>query len=177
MNPQHTVPTLNDNGKLLWDSHAISIYLIEKYGNSDDHPLYPKDLYIRARINQRLHFESGVLFPSLQSVVLSSLFDSSHKVSKKERGAIHSGYNMLETFLSDSYLVGNEMTVADLSVISTLTHLETLFELSSVRYPKINAWIERMKELSFFHDTNTVLIFTEPVWQNIIARNRTLKIN
>lgn len=63
-NPQHTIPMLEDDAKYIWDSHAVSVYLIEKYG--DDQFLYPKDLYKRAVIDQRLHFDSGVLFPSLQ---------------------------------------------------------------------------------------------------------------
>lgn len=68
-NPQHTIPMLEDDGKCIWDSHAIAVYLIEKYG--DDKFLYPKDLYKRAIIDQRLHFDSGVLFPTLRRIVVS----------------------------------------------------------------------------------------------------------
>lgn len=63
-NPQHTIPTLEDGGNCIWDSHAIATYLIGKYAEDDS--LYPKDLYTRAVINQRLHFESGVLFPAVR---------------------------------------------------------------------------------------------------------------
>jgi len=63
LNPQHTVPTLDDNGFVIWDSHAINIYLVAKYGKDDS--LYPKDPEIQATINQRLHFDSGALFPSV----------------------------------------------------------------------------------------------------------------
>jgi glutathione S-transferase len=62
INPQHSVPTLvQDDGFVLWDSHAIMAYLVDKYGNNDS--LYPRDLRKRAIINQRLHFDNGVLFP------------------------------------------------------------------------------------------------------------------
>lgn len=63
INPQHTVPTLDDDGYILWDSHAINTYLVEKYGKDDS--LYPKDLKKRGRVDQRLHFNSGVLFPAM----------------------------------------------------------------------------------------------------------------
>lgn len=68
-NPQHTVPLLDDDGKIIWDSHAIATYLIEKYGKDDS--LYSADLYERAVINQRLHFDSGVLFVRLIAITVS----------------------------------------------------------------------------------------------------------
>lgn len=68
-NPQHTVPTLDDNGNIICDSHAIVTYLIGKYGKDDS--LYPKDLYKRALVDQRLHFDSGVLFVRLRAIVVS----------------------------------------------------------------------------------------------------------
>lgn len=70
MNPQHTVPTLDDNGFVIWDSHAINGYLIGKYGKDD--ALYPKDVEKRAVVDQRLHFDSGILFPRLGAMVVSS---------------------------------------------------------------------------------------------------------
>ncbi|KAF2889460.1 hypothetical protein ILUMI_16713, partial [Ignelater luminosus] len=65
-NPQHTVPVLEDDGKTIWDSHAINIYLVSKYGKDDS--LYPKDPYKRAIINQRFHFNTGVLQPTATQI-------------------------------------------------------------------------------------------------------------
>ncbi|CAH0678045.1 unnamed protein product [Spodoptera exigua] len=65
VNPQHTVPMLADNDFYIWDSHAIVTYLVTKYGKNDD--LYPADPEKRAIIDQRLHFDSGILFPSLRA--------------------------------------------------------------------------------------------------------------
>lgn len=69
INPQHTIPTLDDNGSIIWDSHAISTYLVEKYAKNDK--LYPKDLVQRAQIDQRLHFDSGFLFARLRFLFVS----------------------------------------------------------------------------------------------------------
>lgn len=69
INPQHTVPTLIDDGKTLWDSHAINTYLIGKYAKDDS--LYPNDLYQRALINQRLFFDCSVLFTGIAGIVVS----------------------------------------------------------------------------------------------------------
>lgn len=54
MNPQHTVPLLDDNGVLIADSHAICAYLSEKYGETDR--LYPKDLAKRALVGFLIYF-------------------------------------------------------------------------------------------------------------------------
>ncbi|XP_011304615.1 glutathione S-transferase D7 isoform X2 [Fopius arisanus] len=66
INPQHTIPTLDDNGHIIWDSHAIICYLCDKYGRDDS--LYPKDLERRAIIDQRLYFDCGILFALLRGI-------------------------------------------------------------------------------------------------------------
>lgn len=52
-------------------SHAIAMYLADKYGKDDS--LYPKDLKNRAIVNQRLFFDSTVLFSRMRSVTVSTL--------------------------------------------------------------------------------------------------------
>ncbi|GBP18463.1 Glutathione S-transferase 1 [Eumeta japonica] len=62
INPLHTVPVLVDDDFIIWDSHAIAGYLISAYGS--DESWYPRDPERRAVIDQRLHFDSGVLLPA-----------------------------------------------------------------------------------------------------------------
>ena len=58
MNPQHTIPTIDDGGFYLWESRSICTYLVQKYAPNDR--LYPKDLHKRAVVDQRLFFESDL---------------------------------------------------------------------------------------------------------------------
>ena len=53
VNPRGTIPAIDDNGVILWESHAILIYLCEKYSWYD---LWPDALVARAKVNQYLHF-------------------------------------------------------------------------------------------------------------------------
>lgn len=69
INPQHTVPTLVDDGKAIWDSNAIISYLVGKYASDDS--LYPKDLYQRALVEQRLFFNCSVVFSASGNITVS----------------------------------------------------------------------------------------------------------
>lgn len=61
---------------MIWDSHAITAYLVEKYASDDG--LYPKDLQKRAVVDQRLHFDSSILFPRVQNLVVVILHLKTH---------------------------------------------------------------------------------------------------
>lgn len=69
MNPQHTIPVLDDGGIIVRDSHAIMIYLVSKYGKDDS--LHPKDLAEQAKVNAALYFDCGVLFARLRFITVS----------------------------------------------------------------------------------------------------------
>ncbi|XP_055640153.1 glutathione S-transferase 1-like [Toxorhynchites rutilus septentrionalis] len=114
MNPQHTIPVINDNGRVFYDSHAIAIYLISKYAPKNS--LYPQDLIKQAKINAILHFESGVLFARLRFLIdkVREATDMS-QVPQDRIDYVLNALSLLEALLVDKYLAGNEMTIADIS--------------------------------------------------------------
>ncbi|XP_004537441.1 glutathione S-transferase 1 [Ceratitis capitata] len=154
-NPQHTVPTLNDNGTWLWDSHAICAYLVDKYAKDDS--LYPRDLALRARVHQRLFFDASILYMPLRFITIPMFrFNRSIVPREKTQGVIE-GYVLMEKFLANSpYLVGDRLTIADLCCVATASSLAGVVELEQEKYPKLHAWMERLKKLPYYEEGNGV---------------------
>lgn len=156
MNPQSTVPTLDDNGKIVWESRAITRYLATAYGKDDS--LFPNDPYQRAIIDQRLHFDDGVLMPSFGKAVGPVFRGLAKEFNKDDLDAMYAALDLLETFVkNDLYIAGNHLTVADFSLSASVTMILKCVEeqIDFGRYPKLMAWIERMKKLPYFEEANT----------------------
>ncbi|TDG51813.1 hypothetical protein AWZ03_001873 [Drosophila navojoa] len=153
-NPQHTVPMLEDDGKCIWDSHAIMAYLVRKYGKDDS--LYPKDYYKRAVVDQRLHFESGVVFQGcIRNIAAPIFYRNESEVPRYMIDGIFDMYDFLEAFLGNQdYLCGSTLTLADFSCISSVASLLGLAPIESKRYPKLSAWIARMEQLPDYQSNN-----------------------
>nr|AEJ87245.1 glutathione s-transferase E5 [Anopheles plumbeus] len=152
LNPQHTIPVIDDDGVILRDSHAIIIYLVEKYGTNGT--LYPGDPITRARINAALHFDSGVLFSRLRFYFEPMLYGGSSEVPQRTIDYMKKGYELLNDALVDDYIVGNGMTLADLSCIATVDTMDVFFPMDRSKYPKLVAWMERMSRMPDYDRLN-----------------------
>jgi glutathione S-transferase len=70
INPVMKVPVLVDEELVLTEPRAIMVYLAEESN------FYSKDKKKRAVINQRLFYDSSVVFPSLMKLIVSELLNS-----------------------------------------------------------------------------------------------------
>lgn len=155
MNPQSTVPTLDDNGKIVWDSHAIIRYLATVYGEMDT--LCPKDPFLRAKLDQRIHFEDGVLFQKFATVVRPVFHGKNTEFDPEAVKALYAAIDLLEVFLKDDlYFVGNCLTVADLCICATLTTIINYFPLDAGRHSKLIIWLNKMKQLEYYERANGI---------------------
>lgn len=175
INPQHTVPTLDDNGKIIWESSVICTYLIDAYAKDDT--LYPKDLYERAKCNQRLHFTDGILYQRLRNCSSKLLkleevvrfcanfmhFDYFIKVNyylggvevpESQITALDDAYKFMEAFLvKDTHLLGNHLTVADLCAVGLIGSMDAIYlPIDAKQYPRLHNWLERMKKEPYYEE-------------------------
>lgn len=167
MNPQHTIPVLNDNGTIVVDSHAIGAYLSEKYGKNDS--LYPKDLGKRALVDARLHFDSLFLFGRIRTLFEPVLYDKCPELSADKIEFIQRSWPLMEAFLQDTpYVCGNDLTIADLCCIASVSSIDTIAPIDAAKFPKFNAWIDRMKNLPYYDELNA--FGAKQVQETIIGR-------
>lgn len=152
MNPQQTIPVLEDNGAFLSDSHAICAYLCDKYADTDS--LYPKDLVKRAHCDTRMHFDSS-LFARLYSLYTPIMFKHGTEWSAQSIELIQKSYDILERFLENGpYVCGDAMTIADFCLIATVSSLDENVELDAEKHVKIIEWMDRMAQLPYYDETN-----------------------
>uniref|UniRef100_A0A8D9EDU7 Glutathione S-transferase 1, isoform D n=1 Tax=Cacopsylla melanoneura TaxID=428564 RepID=A0A8D9EDU7_9HEMI len=140
-NPMHSVPVLDDNGFIIWDSHAINEYLVTVYGKDND-PLFPKDPKLRAIIHQRNHFDTGLAFPAFVGMSFRVLFAKKKDILEQSIRTTRDVYALVDKFLEKSkYIACDHITIADFSIVTTLTTLEVFVpEISN--YPRVAAYIE-----------------------------------
>ncbi|PSN32396.1 hypothetical protein C0J52_20859 [Blattella germanica] len=133
MNPQHCIPTINDNGFILWESRAILGYLVDQYAKDDS--LYPKDPKKRAVVNQRLYFDLGTLYPKYADFYMPLIFtDNGHNPEHVE--AFGQPIEILEKFLEgQDWAAGDQITIADYA---------NGYDMS--KHPNVHRWITKTKQ-------------------------------
>lgn len=152
INPQHIVPTLVDGNLTLWESRAICIYLIEKFGG-DENPLLPQDVETKALIQQRMYFDMGTLFKSFADYYMAPMRGEERTPEKLEKCQF--AMTLLNGFLEKSGFVAgtDDMTVADIVVFATVSTFDAVgFDFTD--YPKVKEWLDTMKETAPGRDTN-----------------------
>lgn len=144
INPQHTVPTLVDDGFSLWESRAILIYLLEKY--SPDSSLLPKSPRERAVVHSRLCFDLGTLYPRFGDYFYPQLYRK-EPADPAKLTKVHDALDFLNIFLDgNKYVAGNALTIADYALFATLLTFETA-SVDIEKHENISKWLAACKEV------------------------------
>lgn len=116
---------------------------------SKDQSLYPSDPAIRAQIDQRLHFDTGILFPRFVKLVSSCGAPGITEFPKEPVDSAVEAIQFLETALTSNsgYLVGNSLTLADISCGTSAFSLISCLAADNKQFPKVFAWLEQLNQL------------------------------
>ena len=142
LNPNGRLPFIDDDGFVLYESLAITLYLAKKHSLGK---LYPARLEDEARAWQWTSWaltevDRGVNIWSLHAVRLP---EADRDFAKRDEAlkVIAAPFKVLDTALAQQlYLLGDEFTVADLNVAAVISRAIDM-DLGAV--PNLKAWLTR----------------------------------
>ncbi|CAB3369874.1 Hypothetical predicted protein [Cloeon dipterum] len=144
-NPQKEVPVLEDDGFFLSESVAMMQYICDKY--APDNQLYPKDPQKRALVNHRLVFNISTLYKFLIEYTFGPVFVGYPRTEEHKKKA-ENALSVFETYqkrLGTKYAAGDNLTIADLSLVTGIFCLEAIdFDISA--YPTVASWYNNFKK-------------------------------
>ncbi|KDR11944.1 Glutathione S-transferase D7 [Zootermopsis nevadensis] len=142
LNPEHTIPTLDDDGFILWESRAIMGYLVNQYGNDDS--LYPTAPKKRAVVDQRLYFDAGTLQSRNISYMAPVIFAGQQPEPEKLE-KINEALGYMNLFLEgQNWVAGDSMTIADICLVVSVSNSE-VFGADITAFPNVVTWYDKMK--------------------------------
>ncbi|XP_060824541.1 glutathione S-transferase 1-1-like [Bombus pascuorum] len=145
LNPQHVIPTMDDNGFVLCESRPIMGYLVSKYAKNDS--LYPKDPKKRGMVDQMLYFDVGSLHENMIKCYYPVALHGAHSLNEEDVQAVEKSCELLNTYLENSeFVAGDTLTIADFAIHTTICIL-LCFDFDIGRYDNVAAWYNRCKQL------------------------------
>lgn len=153
VNPNGLVPTIDDDGFVLWESHAIMRYLAAKHGAE---ALWPANLQQRADIDRWLDWGATVIGPAITPMFLQIIRtpkpDQDAKAIEASRQRTADALGILERQLAGRpFIAGDRFTLADIpSGIQTYRWFQ--FPVERPDLPNVKAWYERLGERAGYRE-------------------------
>ncbi|XP_045542779.1 glutathione S-transferase 1-like [Papilio machaon] len=152
INPMGTVPVLQDGDFIVSESHAIMQYLTLQYGGERGAQLYPRTARERAQVDQCMYFDAAVIFNTVKSIAMPTLLYGIKSATEKHLQSIEECYDVTEAYLHRPYMAADHLTLADLSLSTTIAATQILYELDSKRFPRTADWLSRMSQEDFYRE-------------------------
>lgn len=125
INPNHRVPVLDDDGFVLWESHAIMQYLADK---TPQQTIYPTGARERADVNRWLFWCAAHLMPAIAILNWENHIKGLLGLGEPDPAAVTRGEEQMREFggVLDAHLAqrewisGNTLTLADFAIAAPL---------------------------------------------------------
>src|SRR5471030_86629 len=151
LNPNGLVPTIDDEGFILWESNACVRYLAAKHAAGT---LWPTDPKVRADADRWMDWCTSTLWPAFRPVFLNLVRTPAEKRSQKE---IDEGARNTEAMLArlDSclegrkFVAGGELTMGDIA-FGPIVYLVQNVPFERPKLANYDAWYARISERPAF---------------------------
>jgi glutathione S-transferase len=141
LNPNGKVPTIDDDGFILWESAAINLYLAEKHKSW----IYPSSLHGRGLLLQWTLFVANELEPAIITVLRNRIIlpvDQRNAVLADEaEDKLRRLFDILETELRvSSFFAGGQWGLADLMIACVLYIVHIRLKMDITGWPRLDSW-------------------------------------
>lgn len=145
LNPNGRIPTIDDDGFVLWESMAINLYLARRYGGNSR--IWPDDVAGEALAWQwSFWVMSEVERPLLTVLMHKRVLPAAQRDADKVRrnlGILRAPFRVLDRGLHGrDYLLGETFSVADLNVAAVLGWCKPA-RVELDEFPSLAAWLDR----------------------------------
>jgi glutathione S-transferase len=151
LNPNGRVPTIDDDGFVLWESNAIVRYLSAKHGAGT---LWPNDLGQRADSDRWMDWATSTVAPALTPVFWGLIRTPPEKrnmaaiEADAERAA--QAFQVLEQGLEGrDYVAGKSVTMGDIP-LGAFVHRWYALEVKRPKLAKVEAYYQRLQQRPAF---------------------------
>jgi len=151
LNPNGLVPTIEDDGFVLWESNTVARYLAAKHSPGR---LCPSDVQRRADAERWMDWVLTTLNPPMFTVfwnlIRTPVDQRDMKAVEAARLKLCDLWQILEAQLAKRpYVIGAELTMGDVPLGCTINRWYHL-PLERPKMPNIEAWYGRLKERPAF---------------------------
>jgi len=154
LNPNGLVPTIDDDGFILWESNAIVRYLAAKHSAGK---LWPNDLEARADSDRWMDWCAATLWPAFRPVFWNLIRTPAEKRNQAE---IDAGIKSTGEVLSRldarlagrKFVGGEELTMGDIA-FGPIVYLVQNVMPEKPNLPNYEAWYSRISERPAFRKT------------------------
>jgi glutathione S-transferase len=146
LNPNRLVPTIDDNGFVLWESQAIVRYLAETYGRGR---LAPEGRYAYARADQWSDWALTTLNPDIIGTCFLGLIRTpaaERDTAKIAAAAANAGKKLAildQQLEGRKFILGEQLTFADICVGAFMYRYFNL-DIERPRNGNVIAWYQRL---------------------------------
>ena len=153
MNPNGLVPTIDDDGVVLWESNTIVRYLAACH---DAGGLSPEVPAARAQAEKWMDWQLGTVQPSLYPVFWGLVRAApEHRDMATIEAAVERTGKLLgildEQLDGRDYILGSALTVADIA-LGCVAHRWYAMDLAHPAHPHLRAWYARLRERPAFRE-------------------------
>jgi glutathione S-transferase len=170
LNPNKKMPTLVDEGFVLWESNAILFYMAARHPDSG---LWPSDPRCQADVLRWLAWESAhwdaesigmASYEKGSKVVLGLGAPAPAFIARGEQNFIRFAAVLNDSLRGKPWLIGEQLTIADFSV-GGLVPSAARMGLPVGDFPEIDRWYDGLAKLPAWHDALAARDEALAAWQ------------